>query len=290
MRTDLPNEAARQRRPTSKKMSAAIVRIAVLIFEVGRRCRAASFGGNIAKIAVLISLAVLAFSLANVRTATNDWFADGVAEYRTGQFADAAEAFENAAVVRPAAGTFVNLGLAEWQRGHAGPAILSWERARWIDPFDKSARENLNFARQVTQLDEPQLKWFETLSIWLPPAAWLWLAGASLWLAVGMILLPPVVRRQKAGWHQSLAACGLCVFLFSLAANWGVVSRTNLGFVLENNAPLLLTPTRDGEMISTLTPGESAREIRTLGDFYLIRTESQTGWVKREQFGLVSRE
>jgi tetratricopeptide (TPR) repeat protein len=247
-------------------------------------------GGTIMKIAALIFLAALACSLANVRAATHDWFAEGVEVHRNGQFAEAAEAFENAAAVRPAAGTFIDLGLAEWQRGHAGPAILAWERARWIDPFNRSASENLNFARQVTQLDAPELNWFETLSTWLPPAAWLWLAGASLWLAVGMILLPAVFRRQKAGWHQSLAACGLCVFLFSLAANWGVVGRTNLGIVLENNAPLLLTPTRDGEMTSTLTSGESAREIRTLGDFYLIRTESQTGWIKREQFGLVSRK
>ena len=238
----------------------------------------------------LIILTALACSLANVHAATNDWFAAGITAYRAGQFPEAAQAFENAAAVRPAAGTFINLGLAEWQRGHAGSAILAWERARWIDQSNKSAQENLDFARQVTQLEAPELNWFETLSTWLTPAAWLWLAGASLWLAVGMILLPAVARRQKAGWHQSLAACGLCIFLFSVAANWGIVSRTNLGFVLENNAPLLLTPTRNGEIISTLTPGESAREIRKLGDFYLIRTESQTGWIKREQFGLVSRK
>ena len=242
------------------------------------------------RIAALIFFGVLACSLASVRAATNDWFAEGVAAYRTGQFAEAAQAFENAAAVRPTAGTFVNLGLAEWQRGDAGPAVLAWERAGWIDPFNRPAREDLNFARQVTQLDAPQLNWFETLSTWLPPAAWLWVAGASLWLAVGMILLPAVFRRQKAGWHQVLAACGLCVFLFSVAANWGVINRMNLGFVLENNAPLLLTPTHEGEVTSTLTSGEPARELRTLGDFYLIRTESQTGWIKREQFGFVSRK
>ena len=241
------------------------------------------------RIAVLIFLSVLASSVASVRAAGNDGFDEGIEAYRSGQFGPAAQAFERAAAVRPAAGTYVNLGLAEWQRGHAGPAILAWERARWIDPFDKAAGENLHFARQVTQLDEPQLKWFETLSTWLPPATWLWLAGASLWLAVGMILLPAVFRRQKAGWHQTLAACGLCVFLFSLAANRGVVSRTNIGFVLADNAPLLLTPTHQGEVTATLTSGEPARELRALGDYYLIRTESQTGWIEKEQFGLVSR-
>jgi hypothetical protein len=240
------------------------------------------------RVAILILLALVACSFADVRAATNDSFAEGVAAYRTGQFAEAAQAFETAVAVRPAAGTFVNLGLADWQRGHAGSAIVAWEQALWVDPFNKSAADDLRFARSVTQLDEPQLRWFETLSCWLPPAAWLWIAGASLWLAVGMLLLPAVFRRPKAGWHQTLAACGLCVFLFSLAGNWGVISRTHLGFVLKDNAPLLLTPTSAGEVISTLTSGEPARELRRHGNYSLIRTDSETGWIDRQQFGLVS--
>jgi hypothetical protein len=242
------------------------------------------------KFATAIVLTILACSVASARAATNDSFAEGVTEYQAGQFGPAAQAFETAAAIRPATGTFVNLGLTEWQRGHAGPAILAWEQALWIDPYNKPAAGNLQFARQVSELDAPQLRWFETLSIWLPSAAWLWLAGTSLWLAVGMMLLPSVFRRQKAGWHQSLAACGLGVFLFSLAGNWGVISRTHLGFVLENNAPLLLTPTHNGEVTSTLTSGEPARELRTHGDYVLIRTASETGWIEREQFGLISRK
>jgi tetratricopeptide (TPR) repeat protein len=242
------------------------------------------------RMAVSIFLTVLFLSLTGTMGATgDDRFAEGVAAYRAGDYPLAAQAFENAASVHPAAGTLVNLGLAEWQRGHAGPAILAWERALWIDPFDKSAANNLDFARQVTQLDAPQLRWFETLSARLPTTAWLWLAGASLWLAAGMMLLPSVFRRQKASWHQTIAACGLCVFLFSLPADWGVISRTHIGFVLKDDAPLLLTPTRDGEEISTLTSGEPARELRKHGNYYLIRTGSETGWIKREQFGLVSQ-
>lgn len=242
------------------------------------------------RIAIVIFLAVLAYSTPGVRAAATDSFSEGVAAYRIGQYGPAAQAFESAAAVRPAAGTFINLGLAEWQRGHAGPAIWAWEQAQWIDPYNKSAAEDLRFARQVTQLDAPQLRWFETLSCWLPPAAWLWLAGASLWLAIGMLLLPPVARRPKAGWHQTLAACALCVFLFSLGGNWGVISRTHLGFVLKDNAPLLLTPTTNGEVTSTLTSGEPARELRMHGNYYLIRTESETGWIQRDQLGLVSRK
>lgn len=242
------------------------------------------------RLAGIICLAGLLCAPERGRTATNNFFAQGVAAYRVGQFAQAAQAFQKAATRQPACGTLVNLGLAEWRRGHAGPAILAWERAQWIDPLDPRAEENLHFARQVTQVDTPQLKWYETVSSWLPARAWLWLAGASLWLATGMLLLPGVFRRRKAGWHQTLAAVGLALFLFSLTANLGVISRTNLGFVLDRDALLLLTPTPDGEVTTTLLAGEPARKLRTWGNYYLIRTEYGTGWIERGQFALVSTE
>jgi hypothetical protein len=180
--------------------------------------------------------------------------------------------------------------LAEWQRGHAGAAILAWERAAWLNPFDELATQNWKFARTVAQVDEPQLKWFETASMWLPPDAWVWIAGASLWLAAGAQVLPRFFRWRKAGWQQWLTALGCGVFLFSMTANIGVVSRTNLGFVLKKNAPLLLTPTKTGDVISLLMAGEPARTLKTRGEYYFIRTAYGSGWIARRDFGLISPE
>ena len=233
-------------------------------------------------------LSAALFCAVNLRgAATNDFFSRGVELCRTGQYPEAAAAFARAAQAQPAAGTLLNLGLAEWQRGRAGAAILAWEQARWIDPFDARAAANLEFARQVAQLDAPQLTWFETASTWLPPNAWVWLAGASLWSAVGVLVLPPIFRRRVAGWHQTLAALAFGIFLFSLAANAGVMSRTQLGFVLKKNAPLLLTPTQDGETVSTLAAGEPARKLRSRGNYFFIRTTSGSGWIERGEFKLV---
>lgn len=219
--------------------------------------------------------------------ATNDFFARGVELIHAGQFPEAAAAFENSARAQPAAGTLVNLGIAEWQRGHAGAAILAWEQAQWIDPFDSRAAANLKFARQVAQVDAPQLKWFEIASTWLPPNAWVWLAGASLWLAVGLLVLPGIFRRRKAGWKQMLAALATGFFLFCLTASVGVVSRTDIGFVLKKNAPLLLTPSREGEVIFILPAGEPARKLRTRGNYFLIRTTGESGWIEQGEFRLI---
>lgn len=221
------------------------------------------------------------------QAATDDHFAQGVALSRAGQFPEAAAAFEKSAKAQPAAGTLVNLGLAEWQRGHAGAAILAWEQALWIDPLDARAGANLKFARQVAQVDAPPLKWYESISVWLPPDAWVWLAGGTLWLSVALLVLPGVFRRNVAGWQQWLAALAFGAFLFSVTANIGVVSRTQIGFVLKKNATLRLTPTRDGEMISTLGAGEPARQLRTRGNYVFIRTLGASGWMERDEFGLI---
>jgi hypothetical protein len=214
-----------------------------------------------------------------------DPFARGLELSRAGQFPEAAAAFAQSAAGRPAAGTLLNLGLAEWQRGHAGAAILAWEQARWIDPFESRAEANLRFARQVAQVDTPQLEWFEAVSAWLPPNAWVWLAGVTLWLAVGLLVLPGIFRWPKASWQQWLAALAFGCFLFSLTANFGVVSRTQTGFVLRKNAPLRLTPTRDGEIISAVAAGEPARRLRTRGNYVFVRTLGGAGWLDQSDFG-----
>lgn len=239
---------------------------------------------------VFIVLAALFCAMNLCGEVTNDFFAQGVEFSRAGQFPEAAAAFEKSALAQPASGTLLNLGVAEWRRGRAGAAILAWEQARWIDPFDPRAGADLEFAREAAQVDSPQLKWFEAASAWLPPAAWAWLTCASLWLAAGMITLPRVFRWQKAGWQQALAALAFGTFLFGLTADLGVMSRTQIGLVVKKNAPLLLTPTKDAEVVSTLAAGEPARRLRSRGNYYFIRTAFATGWIRRDQFGLVCPE
>ena len=219
--------------------------------------------------------------------ATSGSFENGLAAYQAGHFSEAAKAFREAAEHEPASGTFVNLGLTEWRRGRAGPAILAWEQARWIDPFDAQAKANLDYARQFTGVSAPDLTWYERASTWLPVNAWTWLAGLALWLAIGMAVLPGVLRWRRANWQQGLAALSFAVFLLSLPAHLGVVTRTRIGFVLKKDAPLRLTPTAEAEAQLRLNAGEPVRAVRVRGDYILVRTAHGLGWIERSQFGKI---
>lgn len=219
-----------------------------------------------------------------------DDFTSGATAFRNGDYPAAAKAFGDLSAQQPAAGTFQNLGLAEWQRGRRGHAVLAWERALWVDPRNAAAQENLRFARKVAQLEAPQLAWYEVASTWLPVNAWAWLAGASLWLAVAMVMLPPIIRWRRRGWHQAIAAMSLAVFLVCIPAMFGVNTRTRIGFVLERNTPLRLTPTRDAQTVTMLGAGEPARIERARGNYLLVRTSFSKGWIERTEFGRICPE
>jgi tetratricopeptide (TPR) repeat protein len=217
-----------------------------------------------------------------------DLFREGSSAYQAGNYVVAAGCFRQALALEPASGTLQNLGNAEWQQGRYGPAILAWEQALWLNPFNDAARNNLRFARRAAQLESPQLKWHEVVSTWLPAPAWAWLAGISLWGAVGLVLLPGILRWRKLAWQQAVAATGFAVFLLTVPAHFGVHTRAGLGFILQKDTPLKLTPTQQAQSITLLPAGEPARVLRAKGKFLLVRTNHSRGWIQRDQLGLTS--
>jgi hypothetical protein len=230
---------------------------------------------------------LLSFSLLSASAVTPEaFFKAGTTAYRDGDYPQAAEAFRKSVALQPASGALQDLGNAEWESHRIGPAILAWEQALWLDPLNHAARQNLLFARKTAQLEEPDLAWYEVISTWLPAAWWAWIPGAGLWLAVGMAVLPGILRRRKATWHQAIAACGLMVFLLSAPAHVGVETRSRIGFVLTPDAPLRLTPTQDAQVITTLAPGEPVRWVRARGKYVLVRTNRALGWIMANEFGL----
>lgn len=218
---------------------------------------------------------------------SRSYFDAGTTAYRAANYETAATLFREASAKEPSSGSFLNLGNSEWQRGRVGYAILAWERALWVDPFNRAAKDNLDFARGATQLDSPYLAWYEVASSWLPSAWWAWLAGVSLWFAIGAVMLPGILRWRRSGFYHVLAALGFAFFLLSLPAHLGVATRSRLAFVLERETPLCLTPTREGQVLTRLAAGEPLRIDRKRGSYYLVSSPRFRGWVEDYAVGIV---
>jgi tetratricopeptide (TPR) repeat protein len=252
-----------------------------------RASKAFGFGSFALGLPALLLLLAVCFCPGRLFAVSADaLFQEGIASYRAGDYARSVEAFRQSLALQPASGAFQNLGNAEWQNRQTGAAILAWEQALWLDPFNQSARQNLRFARKNAQLEAPELAWYEVISTWLPVRWWAWIAGISLWLAVGIVLLPGILRQRKATWHQAVAALALMIFLLSVPAHVGADTRSRLGYVLQKDIPLRLTPTLEAKSLTGLTAGEPARKIQTRGSYVLIRTSHGLGWIEQDKLGL----
>ncbi len=218
-----------------------------------------------------------------------DEFKQGVQAYESGNFEQAIKSFHDAVAAVPSAGTYYNLGNAEWQADHPGEAILAWEHAQWLDPLAKDPRNNLRFARRTRLLDTPQLAWYEICSMWLPPAIWPWLASATFWLALALVLLPGVFRARRNAWVQGMAAGSFAIFLLTLPALYGIHSRSRIAIVLGQNTPLRLTPTSEAQYVTKLSAGETARVEREKEKYVFVRTPAAVGWMQRGDLGVISR-
>ena len=238
----------------------------------------------------LLVLVALLMGVPALGMAEADFFRDGVVAYEAGRYESAAHSFQASLDKHVFAGTLLNLGLAEWQQGHTGEAIAAWEQSAWLNPFDPGARINLSQARERAGLDPLELTRCEIASTWLPPGLWAGIATLSLWLAVAMVTLPEFFRRRKAGWHQTLSALALGLFLLSLAPNIGVLTRANTGILTGKNTSLRRTPTPSGEVVATLAAGESCRRLRVRGDDWLVHTRRGNGWIERQQAQLLCVE
>lgn len=224
----------------------------------------------------------------NAGTATN-YFQLGTAAYEQKDFSRAAECFLAVVTNAPSAGAWQNLGNAEWERGRTAQAILAWERALTLNPRAREAENNLKFARERAQLEAPEWTWCEIAAAWLPADWWALLAVGSFWFAVGLLMLPGVLRWRKSAAQQAGAALGLGVFLLTLPANYGVITRARVGVALANETPLRLTPTAEGEAVTRLAAGEPGRVVRERGRYLLVQTRRTQGWVERREFALVQR-
>jgi len=237
----------------------------------------------------VFTICLLCLSGAAFAAGFSELFQQGVQAYVAGGYEQAAGFFREAVVLSPSSGALHNLGNAEWQAGRVGEAVLAWERAQLLNPYSANTRANLRFARKVAQLEGPNLVWYEICSTWLPVNAWPWLAGASLWLAIAMVMLPGIFRWRKADWHQALAAGGFAVFLLTIPALIGVQTRSQIGVIRAKDTPLRLTPTREAQTMARLPAGEMARLERERGDYVYVRTGNDAaGWLHREQFGRVA--
>lgn len=233
-------------------------------------------------------LALSAFPLA-VRAAGTNEFATALTNYQAGHYELATQAWAADLARHPSAEAWLNYGLAAWQAGRPGVAVLAWERARWINPYDTASTVALRFAEGQGMAYPIHLTWTESFSLWLPADAWGWLAGASFWLVVILVVVPRVGHWTRRTGRAVAVALLAGIFLLTLPGLQGVHSRSRLAVVLTPEVALRQTPTATAQTLERLAAGDLVRAEKWHGDYCLVRTANDaSGWVSRRQIQFIA--
>jgi tetratricopeptide (TPR) repeat protein len=195
--------------------------------------------------------------------------------------ADAAVA-KTAPVVagQESAASLYNRGNAYARQGKAGLAILYYERARILTPWDSDLRANLERVRSAAGLATAPEPWLQAHARMPDSDVGFWLGVAGLGLAGGGLLWLRFDRpRRRRGW----ALVGVGVALFGVAvldacATWPVMHEA----VVLHPTSGRVSPASAGESLFSLPEGQLVHMNDAYGGFILVKAPDGTaGWVAR---------
>ena len=212
--------------------------------------------------------------------------------YTEGHYDQAARAFQDLIQSRGySAPLCFDLANAEAKAGRIGPAILNYERARYLAPGDRDIDHNLQLARQQAGLKPNSLRWWQVVLRSLTINQWL--AVVDCWL--GLIALAVIsnffVTRMKPGRHRAVAGkvvktvlfVSIPCFLFSVYVAGMAAPLRIEGVVMSKDAPLRLSPFDAAEQIGTLPEGELVTVEQKHDNYFRIEArDGRYGWMTRQ--------
>ncbi len=239
------------------------------------------------RLSLFYGVVALAFT-ANGLTAENP-FQSGIEAYEQGDYKTAKTEFTLAVNTNETPAARHNLGLALFQLDKPAQAVWQLERALILNPFNKDYRKKRNLVREQLGLTGDPTEWYDSLSQLVSISAWLMIATVSLWLLVGVFILP-VLNDKSAGIRVQLLRCfSLLTLTLSLIAIGLNLQTHKTGIILsEETASLHAAPANAAPESGFARPGERAHVLDQHNNFYKIKTEgSATGWISEDDFRLL---
>ncbi|MCK4981381.1 MAG: hypothetical protein KAS17_00585, partial [Victivallaceae bacterium] len=222
-------------------------------------------------------------------------FNEAVAAYDSGNFASASKFFRsNISKNSPDPALLYNLGTCLCNEGDLAGALVCFERAHLLAPYDTAITENLNFVRrglflpEVDKIDGPT-EMLIAASYSLRPDEWL-LAAALAWAAAGIFL----AFRHKLSLNKRIVFVGCCLIIFIAASGacifekLGAYSNAN-AVVTSSNAELRSLPSMtSGSKLVRLRMGTVVRIIESRFDWVRIKSEDTKGWIQKSKMTRVA--
>lgn len=237
-------------------------------------------------ISLLIGVSIFSQATASAELTFHQHFADGQTAYEKGNYAEALDAFVQAAAVGQNAALHHNIGNTYTQLNEGGRAIAHFHKALALAPRNPETKANLNLVYQRLGRTAPEPTLFTRIAGLLTLNSWVWLTVIAFWLLVFSLALPKILNwRPSATWSTrivfsiALVVCACALF--------GYHSLAKLAVVTDLETPLRPSPAQHSQTIAFLQPGETVAIDRNHGDFTHVTLQSgRSGWI--DSSGLIA--
>lgn len=216
-----------------------------------------------------------------------DWFQQGNTAYESQAYDSAQVAYSHLVQEQPTFEAHFNLGNAEFRLGNYAQAILSYERARLINPFDEDLLANISIAegRIQDEIENKEGAGFTSFSQALNSRRALsWYAIATLVLAFLCALLLALATKKSANRrsYRSLALIlGVCA-LFTLSLGlWSKsqLNQSSAAIVMASSVDVMTAP--NGSDIAFVLHAGTKVEVKEVSDDWInvAIANGEVGWL-----------
>lgn len=217
-------------------------------------------------------------------------FADANQLYSDGNYAEAAQAYEQIIAEQPNSEAYYNLGNAYFKQDELAQAILAYERCLRLDPRNKDAKYNLAFAhsRIIDNVEDNQMffikNWLQSIRNTMRETTWMILSIISFLIVLIGALLFALSKEQwlrKTAFYSALVA--LFISICACANAGSLHSRDNNraeAIITQGIVNVKASPDRSGTELFTLHEGTKVIIHETLGEWCNIHVGNNVGWMK----------
>lgn len=246
---------------------------------------------------IVLSLLLLAanspLSVADSQLSTDHWIAANQA-YSESRYDEAAQLYQSVIddapeLTRAYAPVYYNLGNARFKQGELAQAILAYERCLRLDPTNKNARFNLDFAqtRIVDNIADTQVfflrQWILMLRNMLPMHVWMWLSICLFTLSLVSLLLfafSHSLAVRKSGFYIGIVGFIISAVAFANAASLHHRDTVRAEAIITRGiVNAKASPDRGGTELFTVHEGTKVLIHEELDGYANIEVGNYNGWI-----------
>jgi len=253
------------------------------------------------KIRIKIFLIIIFIGLSNLLSATNSdsLFTQANSAYNSSDFQKAIELYEQFADSGyQSAEVYFNLGNAYYKQNYLSLAIINYERAKRVDPYDEAINYNLEHANafKVDKIEEIPVfflkTWVTNLTLLLSFETWGRLSLILFGLLIIFILI--YLFTPKLGLKKLSFIAALLFALFSLLSFVMAHKRNNIQFandiaiITSSSVTVKSSPDESGTDLFLLHEGTKVTIEDKVGEWYEIKiADGNTGWIGVDKLEIV---